>query len=517
MNAQSFRSAGHGRFWASGSLAALAGGAYAAAQPDRGVWWLAPLCLVPLLLCLRERPALGRLALGWLCGTVAGTALVLAPITHAVSGYFGIDSLAAGLVAFCMAQVFGALPLALFALIIGDPKAVPGWQLSCRCAASLVAVEYARSTLPTGLPWGLLGHTMTPVPELVGSAALGGALLVSFLLAALNGCAASLVERPSAATTWAAASLIVAALAAPGLLSSHSGAIRLLEPSDGVSRAEAGDLQVSLVHSHRLAASRRDPTGLRGELGALAALSGGPGVDLAVWPENAIVAMLPANAGMVTSASTQAGAARSTLFGAPRSEGKEPGSPYNSAFLVEAGGEPRAVHDKVRLVPFAESTPEALRGRLGDSANRAGGAFESFELAGAGGKPTKLGVLICYESIFAEATRELALGGAEVLVNISNDEWFGGIRGAEQLFASSVMRAVETKRPMLRASNAGVTAAIGPDGRVAGRLSSRESGSLLLAVRPGSEITLFVRYGQWVAWLSILFLLLDLGIARRAG
>jgi apolipoprotein N-acyltransferase len=105
----------------------------------------------------------------------------------------------------------------------------------------------------------------------------------------------------------------------------------------------------------------------------------------------------------------------------------------------------------------------------------------------------------------------LVRGGADVLVNVSNDFWLGGPGGSEQHLAAAVFRAVELARPLLRATNTGVTAAIDARGRILARLAPDRPSAATVEVRPGGGLTPYARMGDAFAWLAAAAALLAAG------
>ena len=110
----------------------------------------------------------------------------------------------------------------------------------------------------------------------------------------------------------------------------------------------------------------------------------------------------------------------------------------------------------------------------------------------------ELGVFICFESIFPEIPRTLAARGASVLVNTTNDAWFGDSAAPRQHLAMAVLRAVETGRPVLRAANTGISCIIEPTGRIRERTRLLETEILAATVHPRMETTPYTRWGDWV-------------------
>jgi apolipoprotein N-acyltransferase len=185
------------------------------------------------------------------------------------------------------------------------------------------------------------------------------------------------------------------------------------------------------------------------------------------------------------------------LFGAV-AETKS-GSPLNSAVLLNPAGELVDRYDKVNLVPFGEYVPKVF-----DFVNRItkeagdftpGSRLVVFPMDG-----HKLATFICYESVFPSEVRQFARQGAELLVNISNDGYFGTSAARLQHLEIARMRAAENRRWLLRATNDGVTVNIDPAGRIREQLPSfqRAAGRFDFAFEP--SVTSYTEHGDWFAW-----------------
>ncbi len=166
---------------------------------------------------------------------------------------------------------------------------------------------------------------------------------------------------------------------------------------------------------------------------------------------------------------------------------------YNRAYLVSANGqgEVDAHYDKIELVPFGEYVP--ARAILGYFVNKIVEGFGDmipgkeqtlFRVKGA-----TLGILICYESIFPDLTRREVNEGADVLVNITNDAWYGESSAPYQVLAMAALRSVETKVPMVRVANTGISALIEPSGEITNRTPLFTRGTEIVNVswRPGAH------------------------------
>jgi len=193
---------------------------------------------------------------------------------------------------------------------------------------------------------------------------------------------------------------------------------------------------------------------------------------------------------------------------------------YNSAFVVEADGKMVGRYDKIHLVPFGEYIPfqnlltfaHKLTGRV--SSFTRGREHTVFQLDTQSGGRHRYGVFICYEAVFADEVRELARNGAEVLVNISDDGWYGDTSAPWQHLNMARMRAVENRRWLLRDTNTGVTAAIDPYGRVRQSIPRHQVDALPAEFAFRDGITFYTEHGDVFAWLCAL---LSLGISGWAG
>jgi apolipoprotein N-acyltransferase len=190
---------------------------------------------------------------------------------------------------------------------------------------------------------------------------------------------------------------------------------------------------------------------------------------------------------------------------------------YNRAYLVSAKGEVVAHYDKMQLVPFGEYVP--ARSILGFFVNRVvkglgdmvpGDQQTLFSVKGA-----KLGVLICYESIFPDFTRREVNLGANILVNITNDAWYGESSAPFQVLAMAAMRSVETKVPMVRTANTGISALIEPSGRITNRTPLFKRGTEIVDVSFRPVRTVYTMVGDLFAEICVVLTMIGLLIAWR--
>jgi apolipoprotein N-acyltransferase len=193
------------------------------------------------------------------------------------------------------------------------------------------------------------------------------------------------------------------------------------------------------------------------------------------------------------------------LFGTVAYTGEH--QPLNSAVLLKPDGSEAGRYDKIDLVPFGEFVPGAFSfvNRITQEAGDFAPGHDIKVLNAAG---HRLGTFICYESAFPDLVRQFSRQGADVLVNISNDAYFGPSEAREQHLSLVRMRAVESRRYIIRATNNGITAVIDPAGRIVNQLPSYRE--MAASVRYGGvrETTFYARHGDWFAWGCLVVALL---------
>jgi apolipoprotein N-acyltransferase len=178
---------------------------------------------------------------------------------------------------------------------------------------------------------------------------------------------------------------------------------------------------------------------------------------------------------------------------------------FNSAAFFNADGSSGGRYDKIHLVPWGEYVPFKQLFFFAGNLTQEVGDFNrgtQRRVFRSGGHT--YGTFICYESIFPNEIRKFVLNGAEVLVNISNDGWYGDTSAPWQHLNMVRMRAIENHRWILRATNTGITTAIDPYGRIRERAERHERTAIDVGFNYESEITVYTRFGDWFAWLCAL-------------
>jgi apolipoprotein N-acyltransferase len=197
--------------------------------------------------------------------------------------------------------------------------------------------------------------------------------------------------------------------------------------------------------------------------------------------------------------------------------GKNSLAPYNSAALLDSQGREEFLYDKIHLVPFSEFIPGQDYIWLAKYLNGLVGNFHSGTRHAVGQLPGgSFGVFICFEAIFPDHVRQFVRNGATLLINVSNDGWFGRSAAGAQHLAQARVRAVENRRWLLRDTNNGFTASIDPYGRVVASMPTDVRGELDAPYAFRSDLTLYTRWGDWVAWLSVLITALCMAAAAFA-
>jgi apolipoprotein N-acyltransferase len=233
-----------------------------------------------------------------------------------------------------------------------------------------------------------------------------------------------------------------------------------------------------------------------------------------VWPETAVPFYLMSDRALtrkVLDGIRETGA--HFVIGSPAFERTETGIDFfNSAYLMTPDGRPAGRYDKVHLVPFGEYVPlqqwlpfvRKLVAHVGDF--KTGEKGETLPMAGRrmrgrseGGIDLRIGVLICYEIIFPDLSRAAAANGAGLLVNVTNDAWYGRSSAPYQHFSMAVFRAVENKRALVRSANTGISGFIDPVGRVGGATPLFVDAAAAQSVPVLTEKTVYTRTGDWFA------------------
>ena len=317
----------------------------------------------------------------------------------------------------------------------------------------------------------------------------------SFVLAMLNAAVAVVLLRRSwRETAWLA---LLALLIFLPLLPDETEpreTVRLVQPN---------------IHPDELRSGGWDYARHSAHVADMAALSSTKATDkdstppaLVVWPEYPVPAYYSADASIQAYLRDLAAKVDAPIiFNSIERGGPEGKQPLNSALTVDEQGNLLSQYDKMFLVPFGEFVPWPFSLFVAKITLEAGNFHpgDNVVVTEVGGH--RIGTFVCYESVFLRGVREFVRQGAEVLVNISNDSWYGASAARHHHLLIARMRALENGRWLLRATNDGITSVIDPAGRVTASLPSFEQDVLVARFNYRTELTPFTRYGQWFLWL----------------
>ena len=506
------------RWWPARVLVALVSGlALALAFPSFNLPVLAWVSVAGVLVAMLGAPMRQAALCGFLHGVAFYTATL--PWVYTVMRvHGGVAVLPAAGVLALMVAVLALFPAA-FALGVAW-IARSGVGRACLAAPFLwVALEYARTHLPAlGFPWDLLGYAASGNLALLQIVTVTGIYGLSFLLAAYNALVAWAVRprephsgRRVVILLGATAVLLVAGLVGGRLVPKDEPSANPIAHMVQTNFPQSISYPPDWMERH---AAELD------ELERLSVSAGQRSPGLVIWPE------VPApfsfqDLRFTARAERIARASQSNfLVGVvdwkPRPAPREAiadmsWAPYNSAALLDASGRRLFLYDKIHLVPFGEYVPArrrlAFAGKLtaeiGDF--QPGSAYKVGELPGnSADRGRTFAVFICYEAIFPDEVGRFVANGAELLINLSNDGWFGRSSAPAQHLMMARVRAVENRRWLLRATNNGLTVSVDPYGRYKAELAPDVRAVFDAPYNFRGDRTLYTRWGDWLAWLCLL-------------
>ena len=503
--------------------------------PTTGAWPLVFVGLIPLLLVIHdgspapgEHGAAARVArwAPWLTGIVAAFFVfrwITRLPTHAMTQPWLIWP-----ALFFLALYLG-LYVALFGWIVRVVRRRLGLSVFLVAPVAWSAAEWLKSTGELGCPWGNLGTVLAGQPVWVQGASVVGAQGLSLWIVAVNSLvAAALVKfvarRPVEGALRLALGIAIVAL--PPVW----GASRLrdAERATATPGAMAPIARVALIQPNIASDQKWNPALQDTVVEVLyrlthEATADSGGLDLVVWPETALpfyARLEPLKLRRLLDTAKAIGTP--ILAGYPDARLSSSGdvTTHNAAGLVLRTGSISGQYEKIHLVPFGERIPfQGLfpflgRFDLGQAEWTPG--TERVVFSGAG---PPFGVMICFESIFPDHARHYRQGGAQYLVNITNDEWFGRSAGPVQHADLAVLRATELGLSLVRAANTGISMIVDPYGRVRTKSGLFEKTIVVGDVSPPRPTTRYAQWGDWTTVLSlaVVVLLLVAGWFRPVG
>ncbi len=504
------------------SLAAAAASALLLVLPMSGLagcWPLLFVALVPLLSVLRRLPPMRAACMGMSCGLLYNIGLLYWIVI--VLGRYGglppwISVPAMVLLALYMAGYMAVFCLLLGLLLRRSSNGSAGLLLAAPVV--WVGLDYLRSILFTGFPWMGLGYGLSGQPLLIQAADLGGQHLITFCVVLVNCLLVLLLERfGNRDAADAGGRLLPVALSCLLLLA--VGGYSLLRYPQVAAEMQSGEtagvvaVQGNISQDEKWSAARREDTVVR-YLSLTRRGMENRDVDLVVWPETALpfYSQRSPLMGQVLDFVRQEGVALLTggpYFVVQTQQGAEARAVdyFNSGMLLDSAGRLAGRYDKQHLVPFGEYVPmrpylpflEPLVVSIGDFT--AGSSSEPLRSG-----RIRAGVLICFESIFPGIARNEVRAGSNLLLNLTNDAWYGRSSAPYQSLAMTVFRAVENRRSLVRAANTGISGFVDPTGDIRVRSQLFEPAALTETVALLDGQTVFSRGGYWFGAGCMLFM-----------
>lgn len=490
------------------------------AFPSYDLYLLAWIGFTPLLLPLWGRTQKEAFRTGFAFGVTYffGT---LYWIYHSIHVFGGMPFVASFAVVLLLCLYLGLYPAVfsyLFLVIIRKTK-LPALLIA---PVLWVVLEFLRSYALTGFPWASIGYSQYRFLHIIQIADITGIYGVSFLVLAVNGALVDIVlikrklrEMPLYPMGYAMVGML--ALGITLIASLGYGAWRLGQERAGSS------FSVSIVQANIEQDKKWEPAFQKEVLDIYFDLSKKAAADvppqLIVWPETSIPFLYDYDAANTEKLlQMQKSLGSYLLFGTVMVREKTEGKSLltNSALLLDPTGKLVYKYDKLHLVPFGEYVP--LRGVLffidkmvagigdyvpGESYVKGGTDFGGF------------GTMICYEIIFPGLVRKFFTKGGDFIVTMTNDAWFGKTAGPYQHFTMAVFRAIENRKPVIRAANTGISGLIDSSGRIKAATALFTRQIVPGQVKMDNTMTFYTKYGDLFSYVCIVgFIIIVLNIKR---
>lgn len=506
-------------------LPVIGGIAYACAFAPLRLWPLCFLAWIPLWLVLAKESDGPHCYIGWrrpfFQGWLMGaTAFIL--ILHWLLAISNEEVNIPGIMvpALLLLGLYIGIFFGLAALCTRWLTRATGWPLPLIAPLVALLFEYLRSLGPLGFPWGAPGYALVPAHALIQGAAWYGFWGLCLFTLLINGLLLHFLRGRHWSGIAAALLLIVTGATGQleqsrhpaGVIPAGVDSLQVMVAQPDIRREikwkrEKRDEVVDLVFAHA-----------DSSLAARAAAAGEriapTGLELFIWPETVLPLRLLSDRSVY--ARVRALAQRidapiliGTQEGYWVGEGPDPEwHAHNSALLIHPDGSRSPLYRKMRLVPFSERMPlqELLpwltRIDFGQSNFFPGEQIELLDTGAA-----KVGCLICFESAFPDLAGRYVRAGADLLVLITNDFWFGNSAGPKQHAEMSILRAVENRISLVRCANTGVSFFVDPWGRTSHELGLFTKGDIYAAVALGGG-SFASRYPDWIVYFVAAALLL---------
>jgi apolipoprotein N-acyltransferase len=475
-------------FWA-----ALSGGLLVVSFPIVNLWPVAWFFLVPLLLCIRGKKGKDAFLLGAFAGVIAYLGLIYWVVV-AVHRYGNIP-LPLAIPILLLLVIYLSLYWGAFAFLTSYIKEKREWVVLVAFPAIWVGLEYLRSFLLSGFPWALVGYSQYLNIPMVQIADITGVYGVSCSLILINTLLFLWIVRWMERKRMPLLGTIFT-LVLVGLIFGY-GYWKIESPLKETKGLKVGVAQGNIAQDVKWDRAFQNKTLRIYRKLSLQVTRQSP--RLIVWPETALPSYFPSGTSLDGAVLTVPQEVASyLLFGSLSSqkEGKVE-KIYNSAYLLSPRRRILGRYDKIHLVPFGEYVPLSPLFPIFSSLVGIGNITPGEEVVIFQLPRGKFGVLICFEVIFPELCRKFVRNGADFMVTITNDAWFGRTSAPYQHLAQATFRSVENRIWLVRAANTGISAFVDPWGRIrmASGLFTREVLAEEIALR-GGAMSFYAQYGD---------------------
>ena len=494
---------------------------------------LAWVSLVPLFIATRKTSPLTSLKLGFIAGFVFYLGVIYW-VVIAMTKYGGIP-IAIGIAVLILLSGYLAIYVSIFTYLLS----LTPYSLKYILAPFLwVTLELIRSHFLTGFPWASLGYSQFKTLPIIQAADITGVYGISFIIVMVNAAIASFIESitplhpplskggSGGVSKFATKYMIVTTLFIISFSIYGYWRMNIFEnpPISPFNKGGLKGIKVALIQGNIEQNMKWDDSYQSEVFDAhvnLTMQASRERPDLIVWPESATPFYFQADRNFGPKMIEVAKNSGSfILFGTPGYEIKDNGIvSYNRAYLLSPEGDVAGKYDKIHLVPFGEYVPlrkllffiDKMVEGVGDY--QSGEEYTIFKVQSSKLKAQgSFGTLICFEVIFPDLVRRFVMNGADFLVNITNDGWYGKTAASSQHIAMVAFRAVENRISVVRAANTGISSIIEPTGKITKETEIFTRTYVSGEINIGStQKTFYTRYGDIFAYIcSIVTILLIL-------
>jgi apolipoprotein N-acyltransferase len=477
--------------------------------PTIDLFLLAWVALIPFLISLYDKTPKEAFRSGIIFGLpyFFGT---LYWIYHSINHYGGVSLISSVLIVILLCLFLSLYPgifAFLFSLAIRNTK-LPALLLA---PAFWVVLEFLRSYIFTGFPWSSIGYSQHNFLSIIQIADITGIYGISFLVVAVNGALADILiirkrirDMPLFPFSYTVIGFVVLFLLVVATI--FYGQIRLKENRPGE------HLRASIIQGNIEQDKKWEPAYQNTVMETYKDLSlkaAGSYPALIVWPETAVPFIFNTDMDFTEELFDFQHQLRTHLFFGSVLVRDKVDNRFvlsNSAVLLDDAGTVSYTYDKIHLVPFGEYVPlqkilffiNKLVVGIGDYE---GGKSHLRALSPFG----EFAPLICYEIIFPGLVRKFYADGGDFMINITNDAWFGKTTGPYQHFKMGVFRAVENRKPLVRAANTGISGFIDSSGRILAQTALFERTTLTMDIKTDRSRSFYSRYGDLFSYVWIVF------------